>query len=49
MTSFKNGIKLKDVFQIIKKFKKTNPLKPLILQWATYYNLVYQNGEIIFK
>jgi len=41
--SLRNGIKLKDVFQIVKNFKKTNPLKPLILMG--YYNLIYQNGE----
>ena len=37
------GIKLKDVFQIVKKFKKKNPKKPLILMG--YYNLIYQSGE----
>ncbi len=37
------GIKLKDVFQIVKNFKKKNPNKPLILMG--YYNLIYQNGE----
>ena len=41
--ALKNGIKLKDVFQIVKKFKKKNPDKPLILMG--YFNLVYQNGE----
>ena len=41
--ALKNGIKLKDVFQIIKKFKKNNPNKPIILMG--YFNLVYQNGE----
>ncbi len=41
--ALKNGIKLKDIFQIVKKFKKSNPTKPLILMG--YYNLVYQNGE----
>ena len=41
--ALKNGIKLKDVFQIVKNFKKINPLKPLILMG--YYNLIYQNGE----
>ncbi len=41
--ALKNGIKLKDVFQIVKKFKKNNPKKPLILMG--YFNLVYQNGE----
>ena len=41
--ALENGIKLKDVFQIIRDFKKTNPLKPVILMG--YYNLIYQNGE----
>ncbi len=41
--ALKNGIKLKDVFQIVKKFKKNFPNKPLILMG--YYNLIYQIGE----
>ncbi len=41
--ALKNGIKLKDVFKIVKSFKKKNPLKPLILMG--YYNLIFQNGE----
>ena len=41
--ALKNGIKLKDVFQIVKKFKKNNSNKPLILMG--YFNLIYQNGE----
>ena len=41
--ALKNGIKLKDVFQIVKKFKKNYPTKPIILMG--YYNLIYQNGE----
>jgi tryptophan synthase alpha chain len=41
--ALKNGIKLKDVFQIVKKFKKLNPYKPLILMG--YFNLIYQSGE----
>ena len=41
--ALKNGIKLKDVFQIVKKFKMLNPRKPIIL--LGYYNLIYQNGE----
>ena len=41
--ALKNGIKLKDVFQIVKKFKKDNPNKPLILMG--YFNLIYQSGE----
>ena len=44
--ALKNGIKLKDVFQIAKKFKKYNPSKPLILMG--YFNLIYQNGESKF-
>ena len=41
--ALKNGIKLKDVFQIVKKFKRKNLKKPLILMG--YYNLIYQSGE----
>ena len=41
--ALRNGIKLKDVFKIVKKFKKKNPRKPLILMG--YFNLVYQIGE----
>ena len=41
--ALKNGIKLKDVFKIVKKFKKKNPNKPVILMG--YFNLIYQNGE----
>ena len=41
--ALRNGIKLKDVFQIVKKFKKNNPSKPIILMG--YFNLIYQNGE----
>ena len=41
--ALKNGIKLKDVFQIVKNFKKNNPSKPIILMG--YFNLIYQNGE----
>ncbi len=41
--ALKNGIKLRDVFQIVKKFKKINPSKPLILMG--YFNLIYQSGE----
>ena len=41
--ALKNGIKLKDVFEIVKRFKKENPEKPLILMG--YFNLIYQNGE----
>jgi len=41
--ALKNGITLKDVFKIVKKFKKTNSNKPIILMG--YYNLIYQRGE----
>ena len=41
--ALKNGIKLKDVFQIVKKFKKIIPHKPIILMG--YFNLIYQYGE----
>jgi tryptophan synthase alpha chain len=41
--ALKNGIKLIDVFQIVKKFKNSNPNKPLILMG--YFNLIYQCGE----
>ena len=41
--ALKKGIKLKDVFQIVKKFKKININKPLILMG--YFNLIYQSGE----
>ena len=41
--ALKNGIKLKDVFQIVKNFRKINTSKPLILMG--YFNLIYQSGE----
>ena len=44
--ALKNGIKLNDVFQIVKAFKKQKPKKPLILMG--YYNLIYQKGEDSF-
>ena len=41
--ALKNGIKIKDVFEIVKKFKKTKNSKPVILMG--YYNIIYQYGE----
>ena len=41
--ALKNGIKIKDVFRIVKKFKKTKNSKPVILMG--YYNIIYQYGE----
>ena len=41
--AIKNGTKIKDVFQIVKKFKKFKKSKPVILMG--YYNIIYQYGE----
>ena len=41
--ALRKGLKLKDVFQIVKKFKQNNSNKPLILMG--YFNLIYQSGE----
>ena len=41
--AIKNGIKIKDVFEIVKKFKKFNQKKPIILMG--YYNMIFQYGE----
>ena len=41
--AIKNGIKTKDVFQIVKKFKQNKNAKPIILMG--YYNMIYQYGE----
>jgi len=41
--ALKNGIKIKDVFSIVKKFKKSKHAKPVILMG--YYNVVYQYGD----
>jgi tryptophan synthase alpha chain len=41
--AIKNGIKIKDVFQIVKKFKSSKNYKPIILMG--YYNVIYQFGE----
>jgi len=41
--AIKNGIKLKDIFQIVKQFKKTKNAKPIILMG--YYNTIVQKGE----
>ena len=38
-----NGIKMKDIFRIVKNFKKNKNSKPLILMG--YYNMIYQYGE----
>jgi len=41
--ALKNGIKIKDVFSIVKDFKKSRQAKPVILMG--YYNVVYQYGD----
>ena len=41
-----NGIKLNDIFKIVKDFKKSKYAKPLILMG--YFNLVLQYGQISF-
>ena len=41
--AIKNGIKINDVFNIVKNFKKNKNSKPLILMG--YYNMIYQYGE----
>ena len=41
--AIKNGIKLKDIFQIVKKLKKNQYSKPVILMG--YYNTIFQFGE----
>ena len=44
--ALKNGIKIKDVFSIVNKFKKSKQAKPVILMG--YYNIIYQYGDSSF-
>jgi tryptophan synthase alpha chain len=44
--ALKNGIKLPDVFHIVKEFKKSKYTKPLILMG--YFNLILQYGPLAF-
>ena len=41
-----NGIKIKDVFSIVKDFKESKQAKPVILMG--YYNMIYQYGDNSF-
>ena len=41
--AIRNGIKINDVFSIVKKFKKIKKNKPIILMG--YYNMIYQYNE----
>ena len=44
--AIKNGIKIKHIFEIVKKFKNTRNAKPCILMG--YYNSIIQYGENLF-
>ena len=41
--AIKNGIKMNDIFKIVKEFKKSNKNKPIILMG--YFNMIFQYGE----
>ena len=41
--ALKNGLKLRDVFQIVKNYKKSKNAKPCILMG--YYQMIYKYGE----
>ena len=41
--AIKNGIKVNDIFKIVKNFKKFDKNKPVILMG--YYNMIFQYGE----
>ena len=41
-----NGMKLKDIFKLVKKYKKIKSSKPLILMG--YYQMIFNYGEIKF-
>ncbi|MDC2999693.1 tryptophan synthase subunit alpha [Candidatus Pelagibacter sp.] len=41
--AIKNGIKVNDIFEIVKDFKKFDKNKPVILMG--YYNMIFQYGE----
>ena len=41
--AIKNGIKISDVFDIVRKYKKSKKAKPVILMG--YYNMIYQYNE----
>ena len=44
--AIKNGIKINDIFKIVKDFKKLDKSKPIILMG--YYNMIFQYGESNF-
>ena len=41
--AIKNGIKIKDIFNIVSNYKKSKNAKPIILMG--YYNMIFQFGE----
>ncbi len=41
--AIKNGIKINDIFSLVKDFKKSKKNKPIILMG--YYNMIFQYGE----
>ncbi len=44
--AIQNGIRIRDIFKIVKDYKKSKFAKPLILMG--YYNMIYQYGEANF-
>ena len=41
--AIKNGFKMRDIFQLVKEYKKTNSSKPIILMG--YYNMIFNYGD----
>ena len=41
--AIKKGIKINDIFKIVKDFRKSEKVKPIILMG--YYNMIFQYGE----
>ena len=41
--ALQNGIRLNDIFKLVKRFKKTKPSKPIILMG--YYQMIFNYGE----
>ena len=41
--ALQNGIRLDDIFKLVKRFKKTKPSKPIILMG--YYQMIFNYGE----
>ena len=41
--ALQNGIRLNDIFKLVKRFKKTKPSKPMILMG--YYQMIFNYGD----